>query len=115
MQQLETRNVPEIFLTNETQDQNYTITIRGAHHCSSRKYSSTRTLHQIIKVPNATWAHKRWTTEKVTKGKVSLNLCTQGGGIQNIDTVSCYRRANLPSTDILSLFWTQMSFHLFKC
>ena len=29
MQQLETRNVPEIFLTNETQDQNYTITIRA--------------------------------------------------------------------------------------
>ena len=29
MQQLETRNVPEIFLTNETRDQNYTITIKA--------------------------------------------------------------------------------------
>ena len=120
-QQLETRNVPEIFLTNETQDQNYTITIRAKFKVEEliiAAQESTQvpvTLHQIIKVPNATWAHKRWTTEKVTKGKVSLNLCTQGGGIQNIDTVSCYRRANLPSTDILSLFWTQMSFHLFKC
>ena len=71
-------------------------------------------LKKMIKVPNSTftWPHKRWTTEKVSKGKVSLNLCTQGGGIQNIDTVSCYRKANLPSADILSLFLTTLDLNV---
>ena len=70
-------------------------------------------LTKMIKVPNVTcWPHKRWTTEKVSKGKVSLNLCTQGGGIQNIDTVSCYRKANLPSADILSLFLTTLDLNV---
>ena len=50
--------------------------------------------------------------KKVAKGKVSLNPSTQGGGIQNIDTVSCYRKANLPSADILSLFLTTLDLNV---
>ena len=64
--QLETRNVPEIFLTNETQIQNYTITKFKEELIIAAKESTQVpvTLHQMIKVPNVTWAHKRWTTGK---------------------------------------------------
>ena len=47
----------------------------------------------------------------MVKGKVSLSLNTQGG-IQNIDTASCYRKANLPEADILSLFLTTLDLNV---